>query len=122
MSRSSDFLQIGDLAAQSGASARSLRHYEQQGLIRSVRTSSGYRLFEPDTVDTVVRIKGLLRLGLSLAEIGPVLPCFVDNFLKAKPCRDLQSVLSAQLQRIDETQSELARTRTKLANMLTAVS
>jgi len=68
-------MQISELCRATGASARSLRYYEQQGLIVSRRRVNGYRDFGPETIETVRRIKALLALGLTLETIRELLPC-----------------------------------------------
>ena len=68
-------MQISELCRATGASARSLRYYEQQGLIESRRRVNGYRDFGPETIETVRRIKALLALGLTLETIRELLPC-----------------------------------------------
>ena len=68
-------MQISELCRATGASARSLRYYEQQGLIVSRRRVNGYRDFGPESIETVRRIKALLALGLTLETIRELLPC-----------------------------------------------
>jgi len=68
-------MQISELCRATGASARSLRYYEQQGLIESRRRVNGYRDFGPETIETVRRIKALLAVGLTLDTIRELLPC-----------------------------------------------
>lgn len=68
-------MRIGELAAASGVSARSLRHYEERGLIRSGRTAGGWRDFEPATVERVVMIQHLFAAGLCGETINELLPC-----------------------------------------------
>ncbi|WP_374225966.1 MerR family DNA-binding transcriptional regulator [Micromonospora sp. C41] len=38
-------MRIGELSARTGVSARSIRYYEQQGLLAALRTPSGQRVF-----------------------------------------------------------------------------
>ncbi len=68
-------MRIGELSRASGVSARSLRYYEQQGLIHSRRTSGGWRDFDPCMVERVVMIQHLLAAGLCSVTIGELLPC-----------------------------------------------
>lgn len=68
-------MRIGQLAEATGVSARSLRYYEEQGLIRSSRTSGGWRDFDAASVERVVMIQHLLAAGLSSATIDQLLPC-----------------------------------------------
>src|SRR5687767_7155853 len=63
-------MKIGQVAKLGGASVRSIRHYEGAGLVRSRRTEGGYREFAPDAAELVVRIRRLISLGFSTAEIA----------------------------------------------------
>lgn len=69
-------MRIGELAEATGVSARSLRYYEEQGLIRSSRTSGGWRDFDAASVERVVMIQHLLAAGLSSATIDQLLPAW----------------------------------------------
>ena len=57
---------IGELAALTGASRRSLRHYEDEGLLTSARAANGYRTYDAPAVATVHKIKALLGAGMTL--------------------------------------------------------
>jgi DNA-binding transcriptional MerR regulator len=63
-------MRIGEVAKKAGASVRSIRHYEQAGLVRASRGSNGYRDFGTDAVLTVRRIARMIRLGFGTAEIA----------------------------------------------------
>ena len=65
---------IGELAHRTGVSQRSLRYYEQQGLLSAERDVHGYRRYGSDSVRTVARIRALLAMGLSTDVIRGVLP------------------------------------------------
>ena len=71
---SSAVLAIGELARQTGASVRSLRHYDEQGLLDARRAANGYRVFPPAAVTRVRQIQRLIAAGFTLAEIGQRLP------------------------------------------------
>ncbi|MER7170905.1 MerR family transcriptional regulator [Streptomyces mesophilus] len=68
-------MRIGELAEASGVSTRSLRYYEQHGLIRSERTPGGWRDFDDSMVERVVMIQHLFAAGLGSSTIDEVLPC-----------------------------------------------
>jgi hypothetical protein len=53
-------MRIGELADSTGVSTRSLRYFEEQGLIRSSRTAGGWREFDQSMVERVVMIQHLL--------------------------------------------------------------
>lgn len=67
-------LSIGDLAEVTGASPRSLRYYEEQGLLLAQRTPAGHRRYEHEAVDRVALVQRLFAAGLTSTEIRPVLP------------------------------------------------
>jgi len=71
-------MKIGELAERTGVSTRSLRYYEQQGLLSSTRTPGGHREYGAPAVDRVRRIQELFGAGLNSAKIKKVLPCMRD--------------------------------------------
>ena len=71
-------MRIGELAAASGASVRSLRHYEASGLISASRTAAGQRVFDASAVERVRLVRQLLAAGLGVRAIADVLPCLLD--------------------------------------------
>lgn len=68
-------MRIGELSRLTGVSARSLRYYESVGLIRSTRTSGGWRQFDGTVFERVILIQHLFAAGLHSATIGEILPC-----------------------------------------------
>jgi len=68
-------MRIGDLAERAGVSVRSLRYYEEQGLLTSTRSPSGQRTYDESAVDRVLFIRRLYAGGLSSRTIAEVLPC-----------------------------------------------
>jgi MerR family copper efflux transcriptional regulator len=61
---------IGDAAAVLGVAAHVLRHWEDVGLLRPSRLSSGHRVYDDQTIGQARMIQVCQRAGLSLAEIG----------------------------------------------------
>ena len=66
-------LRIGDVAALFDVTTKTLRHYEKLGLLNPEREENGYRLFGPEDVLRVQRIRQLQSLGLSLKEVERLL-------------------------------------------------
>jgi DNA-binding transcriptional MerR regulator len=71
-------MRIGELARLTGVSARSLRYYEQQGLLRSTRSGGGQRHYTAADVTRVQIIRQLFDAGLGSKVIAQLLPC-VDS-------------------------------------------
>jgi DNA-binding transcriptional MerR regulator len=114
-----DHVLIGELAARTGVSQRSLRYYEQQGLLRAERDANGYRRYAPDCIRTVARIRGLLAAGLSTDVIRTVLPCVGGaEPLEMDLCPELVRTLRRELAEMDARIGELQRTRGTLAAYL----
>lgn len=66
-------MRIGELASRTGASPRSLRYYEQRGLLRSQRGAGGHRSYDEADIAQIEFIRGLLAAGLSTGVIGEIL-------------------------------------------------
>ena len=65
---------VGELAAATGLTVRTLHHYDRIGLLSPKgRTPSGYRLYGSDEVRRLYQIVALRRLGLSLEDVAAVL-------------------------------------------------
>ncbi|MCF3122356.1 MerR family transcriptional regulator [Streptomyces arenae] len=71
-------MRIGEVARLTGASARSLRYYEEQGLIHSARSGGGQRHYAATEVARVRLIRRLFDAGLGSKVIAQLLPC-VDS-------------------------------------------
>ncbi|USX56561.1 MerR family transcriptional regulator [Lentzea sp. HUAS12] len=68
-------MKIGELARLTGVSARSLRYYEQQGLMHSTRSVGGQRHYAATDVSRVEVVRRLFDAGLSSKVIARLLPC-----------------------------------------------
>lgn len=100
-------MRIGELAQATGVSARSLRYYEEQGLIRSTRTQGGWRDFDAAMVERVVMIQHLLAAGLCSTTIGELLPC-----LEASPEERtgvMEMLLVQEVQRLEAARRDIDR-------------
>lgn len=65
---------IGEVAERTGVTRRTLRHYDELGLlVPSGRSSSDYRLYDEADLVRLLQIQSLKALGLNLAEIGRAL-------------------------------------------------
>jgi DNA-binding transcriptional MerR regulator len=106
---------IGEVAALTGASRRSLRYYEDEGLLISVRAANGYRTYDAAAVATVQKIKALLGAGMTLDLVRQVLPCTVDATPRVEPCARLLAALRGELARLDESAAAIQLSRSQIA-------
>ena len=63
-------LHIGDVATEVELSLRTIRYYEEVGLVTPARTEGGHRLYSRDDVARLNVIKSAKALGLTLEEMG----------------------------------------------------
>lgn len=110
-----DEIRIGELARRTGASARSLRYYEQRGLLTSHRDQNGYRRYRSDVVDLVVNLRRLLGAGLSVADIQRFGSCFSSPDLGSSPCTSALEVYEQRLRVLDDQIATLTHVRSNLA-------
>lgn len=113
-------MRIGELARRSGVSPRSLRYYEQQGLLSSERTPGGHREYAEAALDRVVRIQELYAAGLCSAKIVTLLPCMRDGDGGPAATADAHLVreLTVERARIDRMIADLQRSRELLDDVI----
>jgi DNA-binding transcriptional MerR regulator len=71
---SSDLHQIGEVAERVGLSLRTVRYYEEQGLlVPATRTDGGFRLYAEEQIERLELIKQMKPLGFSVQEMGQLL-------------------------------------------------
>ncbi|MFS8204141.1 MerR family transcriptional regulator [Streptomyces sp. CWNU-52B] len=109
-------MRIGDLAERTGVSVRSLRYYEQQGLLVSTRSTSGQRHYVEEAVDRVRLVRRLYAAGLSSRTILELLPC-VDSPSAENSDAALER-MGQEHQRLTEHIVELTRTRDALERVM----
>lgn len=109
-------MKIGELARHSGLPVKTLRYYEEQGLLPAIgRSEGGYRLFEESSLERIAFIRRLKTLGLSLEEIRSCLAVHDGGQL---PCEAIERQLQCQIERIDRQLADLSRLRSELTGLL----
>jgi DNA-binding transcriptional MerR regulator len=74
MTATRGLLQIGDVAERTGLSLRTIRHYEDVGLIPAAeRSPGGFRLYSEIAVARLLTIKQVKPLGFSLDQLREAL-------------------------------------------------
>ena len=79
MSSSTGVFAISVAAGMVSMEVQNLRVYERRGLIEPDRTPGGTRLYSPDDVERLARIRDLLAEGLNLVGIAHVLALEAEN-------------------------------------------
>jgi DNA-binding transcriptional MerR regulator len=108
-------MRIGELANTTGTTPKTLRFYEDVGLLTPAgRTAAGYRTFTADAVDRLNFIRRGRSAGLTLAQIREVLEL---RDAGATPCRHVQDLLDARLTDLDRQIAELQALRETVAHL-----
>ncbi|GAB3028521.1 MerR family transcriptional regulator [Bowmanella dokdonensis] len=109
-------MKINQLATASGIPAKTIRYYEQIGLLEPAeRAQNGYRLYSQQDVDCLVFIRRCRDLQIPLEEVGRLLQ------VQRQPtdsCDEVENIIKRQLQRVQQTREELS----KLEASLTALA
>ncbi|GLY66045.1 MerR family transcriptional regulator [Amycolatopsis taiwanensis] len=102
-------MKIGELAERAGVSARALRYYEEQGLLRAERTPAGQRVYQEDDVDRVRLYQQFYAAGLTSSHIAQLLPCIESGHTDAEQRAMLREQRARIHERVDELMLALAR-------------
>jgi MerR family copper efflux transcriptional regulator len=71
------YLQIGQVAERTELSIKTIRHYEQVGLVEpAARSAGGFRLYTGADVNRLLVIRRMKPLGFTLAEMKQLLDAF----------------------------------------------
>jgi DNA-binding transcriptional MerR regulator len=105
-------MHIGELADKAGMSLRTLRHYDEVGLLTaSGRTEGGFRLYTQEDYDRLIVIRRMKPLGFTLEEMAELL-AVVDGIAAAETAAE-QARLKAELSKfIDDALERRERLRT----------
>ncbi|KPI33085.1 transcriptional regulator, MerR family [Actinobacteria bacterium OV450] len=113
-------VRIGELATETGTTARALRHYEQAGLISSERAANGYRIYDERAVVRVRNIRHLLAAGLTLDDVHVFLPCLDGDVAAAPPSEKGLRVALERLAVLNDRIAAQTEARDRLATALRA--
>ena len=108
-------MRIGELAERAGTTAKTLRFYEEQGLLPPAeRTPSGYRDYAPETAARIDFVHRGQAAGLTLAQIRQILEISDGG---AAPCEHVRDLLDARLAEIEQQIAQLTALRDTIAEL-----
>lgn len=108
-------MRIGELAQHTGTTAKTLRFYEDQGLLPEPgRTGSGYRDYPPQAADRVRFIRDAQKAGLALRQIGQILDIRDGG---QAPCAHVGQLIEHRIAEVEQRLAELRQTRTHLREL-----
>ncbi len=110
-----DKMRIGEFAEQAGVTPRTIRYYEDLGLLGpNQREGQGFRYYTETELGRLQKIEVLKQLGLSLEEIGEVLPLYCDDPTGVRGKQRVLEILQSSLIETDEKIAALQRFRAEL--------
>jgi DNA-binding transcriptional MerR regulator len=114
-----DLVQIGVMAERVGLSLRTVRYYEEMGLVEpTTRTAGGFRLYGPDQEERLRVLKAMKPLGFSLEEMRDLV-LLLDGASRARAGSRRALALA---ERIDALRQEIALRRTNLLDQVQATT
>jgi len=111
-----EFVSIGELARSLGVTTRTLRYYEELGLIETMQRADGAtRGYTPYYVRRIKFILKLKELGLSLREVQNLSVCFYGEAQQTeKMIPRLIDIFDVHINKIDEKMARLASLRKEI--------
>ena len=108
-------MNIGQVASETGVTAKSIRYYESINLIPAPeRTQAGYRQYSDRDVQTLHFIKRSRGLGFSVAEVADLLSLYQD---RERASAEVKGIVETRLSEIDQKISELESIRATLRTL-----
>ncbi len=105
-------MHIGELAERTGLSLRTIRHYDDVGLLpATLRTDGGFRVFSKDDFERLMVIKQMKPLGFSLEEMATLLDLLgvPDSTATEDSGMERSAALSEFLERAVHQRAKMAR-------------
>ena len=109
-------MRIGEVASRAGASTKTIRYYEDIGLLPPPpRSPSGYRDYDTPTLDRLAFIRAAQAVGLSLGEIRGVVALRDEG---QTPCGHVLDLLRTRSAEIDRRITELRTLQGELKRLV----
>jgi MerR family transcriptional regulator, copper efflux regulator len=109
-------MNIGEVATKSGVPAKTIRYYEDVGLIpRARRTGSGYRDYGDRDLATLRFVQRARSLGFSVKDVGALLALWSDS---ARASAEVKALAGDHVKEIDRKLAELRSMRRTLVDLM----
>ena len=110
-------MNIKDVAAKAGLPAKTIRYYEEIGLITPLRQDNGYRHFREGDLHQLAFIGRARSLGFTIEECRALLALYED---RARASADVKALAAAHLERIEAKITELQAMKRTLSGLVAA--
>ncbi len=110
-------MNIGDVANFSGLPAKTIRYYEDIGLVQPLRRANGYRTFRENDMHKLAFLGRARALGFTIEDCRSLLKLYADT---DRASAEVKQVAEEHLERIDHKVAELTEMRATLAHLVDA--
>lgn len=110
-------MNIGDVANCSGLPAKTIRYYEDIGLVQPLRSANGYRIFRESDVHRLAFLGRARALGFTIEDCRSLLKLYADT---DRASAEVKQIAEEHLERIDHKIAELTEMRATLAHLVDA--
>ncbi|MFX0540370.1 Cu(I)-responsive transcriptional regulator [Roseovarius sp. S4756] len=110
-------MNIGDVAARSGLPAKTIRYYEDIGLVKPQRSANGYRSFRETDVHKLAFLGRARALGFSIEDCRSLMKLYEDT---GRTSAEVKQIAQEHLVHIEEKIAELSQMRATLASLVDA--
>jgi MerR family copper efflux transcriptional regulator len=108
-------MQIREAAARSGVAPKTIRYYEEVGLVAApARTEGGYRDYDESELATLAFVKRARDLGFSLKDVSALLDLWRNQ---NRSSAEVKSLTERHIADIEHRMSELSRMRDTLRTL-----
>ncbi|WP_282093393.1 Cu(I)-responsive transcriptional regulator [Epibacterium ulvae] len=108
-------MNIGDVAERSGLPAKTIRYYEDIGLIRPHRSANGYRCFVESDLHKLAFLARARALGFSIEDCRTLVGLYEDE---SRASADVKDLAQQHLRKIDAKISDLEAMRNTLSELV----
>lgn len=112
-------MNISQTAMATGLPPKTIRYYEEIGLITPSRAQNGYRSFSPSDVHKLSFLGRARELGFSIEECRALLALYEDQ---SRASADVKDIAEKHLQDIDAKMAKLAAMRATLSDLVARCS
>jgi Cu(I)-responsive transcriptional regulator len=110
-------MNIGDVSRLSGLPAKTIRYYEEIGLVRPMRGENGYRAFRESDLHKLTFLGRARALGFTIEDCRALMALYEDD---TRESAQVKRIAEDHLTQIDDKIAQLQAMRATLAHLVRA--
>lgn len=108
-------MNIGEIAARSGLPAKTIRYYEDIGLVKPLRDTNGYRAFRAQDLHKLAFLGRARALGFSIEDCRNLLQLYEDE---NRSSSDVKAIARDHLSKIEQKIADLVEMQETLTHLV----